>query len=422
MKTVLKNRSVMIIGIAESVSGLGNWITVMAVFALVIFRNNGSTAQSSGLFMAFLLPLLFASPLAGKLVDRFDRKKLMIASELLSACTITALIFAESMWLIYVLLAVQSTFASVMQPARQAAIPNLVRREDLTKVNALLQQLASVIKIMGPMLAGLLLVVMEPQMTLIIDVVTFVLSALILGLLPALPAQAAVDQAEEDGTEKSAAGEETVPDLLRRVPALLAVFVMIFLGVMVIMSFDVLSAIYVRDVLEADESFMGLIIGLIGLGAVISTALLMLRQEETSAGQAWRDILVALTLLGLIPAALAIAPMIPGMVARRAFVIVMMLIGGLGNGMTLVQVSTLLQLLSPEYLLGRVSGAFQMTLVGGQVITLFVLPFIVPGLLQAASFFGLAAGMIFILALAGTMMSGTVAQHAPLVEEAASAT
>ncbi len=393
MKQILENRSVVIIGIAESVSGLGNWITAMAIIALVIFRGGGSTAQSSGIFLAFFIPMLVVSPLAGQLVDRFDRKKLMIASELLSAGAITGLIFARQLWLIYGLLALQAIFGTVMQPARLAALPSLVDRDDLTRVNAFLQQLAAVIKVMGPMLAGLLLAVMPPQMTMVLDVVSFILSALILTRLPALLPEAEPDREGEEAAPPS----EKLLAVMRRIPLLILLFVVMFFGIMIIMSLDILFPIYVRDILLVGESLMGLLIGLIGLGSVGATVLLLARKGEATVWQSWRDVVLAMVFLGLLQIAFAAAAYLTDVSLRRWVVLTGSLIGGLGNGLLLVQVGTLMQLLSPESLLGRIGGVFQAVMVGGQLLTTLALPLLVPGLLPIGTFFIIASGLYVLL-------------------------
>lgn len=393
MKQILESRSVVIIGIAESVSGLGNWITTMAIVALVIFQGGGSTAQSSGIFLAFFIPMLVVSPLAGQLADRFDRKKLMIASELLSAGAIIGLIFARQLWLIYGLLALQSVFGAVMHPARLAALPSLVDRDDLTRVNAFLQQLAAVIKVMGPMLAGLLLAVISPQMTMVLDVVSFILSALILTRLPALLPEAASDRVDEEVAPPS----EKLLDVLRRVPLLVLLFVAMFFGIMIIMSLDILFSIYVRDILLAGESMLGLMVGLIGLGSVGATTLLLARKGEATVWQAWRDVILAMVLLSQLPIAFAAATYLNDVSLRRWVVLAATLIGGVGNGLVLVQVGTLMQLLSPENLLGRIGGIYQAVAVSGQLLTTLALPLLVPGLLPIGTFFIIASGLYLLL-------------------------
>ncbi|NMC46648.1 MAG: MFS transporter, partial [Chloroflexi bacterium] len=183
----MKNRTIITLGIAESVSAIGDWITMMAIFALLVFRGDGGVAQSSGIFLAGLLPTLPASLAAGWLCDRYDRKYLMIGSLIISGLIVSGLIFTENLILIYALLALQAVSVSLMTPARASILPDILPKEELTRANAFLQQLSSLVKIGAPVLAGGILAVMSPHQAIILDVATFFLAAILLTRLPKLP-------------------------------------------------------------------------------------------------------------------------------------------------------------------------------------------------------------------------------------------
>jgi MFS family permease len=398
VRKVLGNRSLVIIGIAESVSGIGSWITMMAVFALIVFRGDGSIAQSSGIFLAVLLPMLLLSPLAGWLADRVDRKWLMIGGELVSGLVVSGLIFVERMPLIYGLLALQAACTSIMMPARQASVPMLVEPEQLTQANALLQQLASIIKIVAPMLAGLVLSVLDPHQAIILDVISFGLAALILSMLPALPAGHA---AQSSGDPNPAPKQQGAAwRVLRRSRGLWLLFSLTFLSILVIMGFDVFASVLTRDVLKGDESFFGLMIGVIGLGSVIGTAILMLRKTQRNP---WHDVMIGLVLLAWLPAAIAVISGLDSVGLARGIMLGSCLLGGIGSGLIIVQVATLLQLLAPATVLGQIGGLFQSTLIAGQLIALAVVPQFVPALISMTLYFSLATVLLLLLTL-GTLL------------------
>jgi MFS family permease len=393
---ILHNRSLVTIGLAETVSNIGNWITMMAVFAMVVFRGDGSVAESSGIFLAGLLPTLLFSPVAGWLLDRFDRKWLMVGSELLSGLIISGLIFVSRLELVYALLALQAISTSLMTPARQAIVPDLVQREDLTRANAFFQQLAGLIKIGAPMLAGLILTFMNPHTAIILDVISFGLSALILSRLPALPphpvSMPAVSQPSAQGKNQPSEG---VFSVLNSSAALRLLFLTIFLGITVIIGFDVLSSIFIRDILQGNEQLYGVLIGLVGLGTLASAALLMLRRE---AGSPWKDMIGGILLLTCVPGAMALAAWLPDPRVGRILVISGALLGGIGNGFVTVQAGTLLQLYSPASVLGRMGGVFQSTAVAGQLIGIVITPLLVPGVLSMGLFFAISSLALLILA------------------------
>ncbi len=399
MIALLRNRALLIVGLAESVSGVGNWVTGLAVYALVIFRGGGGPGQASAILLAGLLPGLLFSPVAGWLCDRYDRRALMIASELLAGLAVVGLIFARRPVLIYGLLAVQAALGAVLMPARQAAVPQLVGRQELTRANALLQQLAGMVKIGGPFLAGLLLAVLEPHQAMVFDVLSFLLSAFILSRLPALPPAGARAQRKPGQVES---GGASLVHALRGLPALAFLFVAIFLAMTLIMSYDVLGAVYVRDVLQGDESAFGLQVGMIGCGMVLATLALLVRKGLS---EPLRDVALGLLLCGCIPASLALGAAVPTALARW-LVPASCLVGGLGNGILLVQVSTILQSQSPPRLLGRLGGALQSTMMAGQLVAVLGVPFLVPGLLPLGGFFALAG-----LAMAGLALGTAIVRR-----------
>ncbi len=387
---IVKNRSILTIGIAESVSGIGDWITMMAVFALLVFRGGGGVYQSSGVFLCGLIPTLVFSPLAGLLCDKFDRKKLMITSQILSGIVISGLIFVDNLVFIYILLALQAVSMSIMTPARQSAVPSLVKPEELTAANAFLQQLSSLVKIFSPMLAGLILSLVSPHQAIIIDVVSFALSALLLTRLhPLLPSgkKEVTSGASSRVTLKERASSyfknNSFSKVLRNSVSLKLLFISAFFSIFVIVGFDVLAAVFFRDVLQENESFYGLAIGLVGIGSLLSTLYLMSKRKSS---HAWKEAGVGIILLSIIPLALSIISTPSSLLIARIVTLSACFIGGIGNGLLHVQISTLLQSFTPTDLLGEASGLLQSTMVLGQLIGTILTPLLVPGLFSTGIF------------------------------------
>lgn len=390
--SIMKNRSLLTIGVAESVSNIGNWVTMMAVFTMVVFKGEGGVLQSSGIFLAGLLPVLLFSPVAGWLSDRFDRKWLMIASEVLAGVTISGLIFVTRLEWIYALIALQALFTSWMQPARQAVIPSIVSGEDLPRANAFLQQLNGIIKIFAPVVAGFVLTLMNPHQAILLDVISFAFSALILSRLPAMrPTGHAV---RRDDTPVPAQASGSVLNIVGRLPQLKLLFASMFLAITVIVGFDILSSIFTRDVLSGNEKTFGFMISLVGVGTLIATVWIVLRKNSNS----WHDLILGVALLSLIPFSLAQAASSPGTSLALALTMAGCLVGGLGNGMVVVQSATLMQILTPPAYLGRMGGIFQSTAVAGQLAGMLLTPLLVPNILSLGHYFVLSGLLLALLA------------------------
>jgi MFS family permease len=403
---IARQPALLTIGTAESISGIGDWITLMAVYANLVFRGGGGVAQSSGILLAGLLPMLLASPGAGWLCDRFNRKHLMIASLLASGLVVSGLIFTTRLELVYLLLALQAVSVSLFGPARLAATPSLVAPDDLPSANAFLQQLSSIIKISAPVLAGLVLTVLTPNQAIILDVFSFGLAALVLTRLPDLPPATR----EKSGSSLPVAVRTPAWRYLLNSAGLRLLFSTVFVSILIIIAFDVLAALFVRDYVERGEQFFGLSIGLVGIGTLVSSLYLMARSKKSSP---WVDISLGIFLLTVIPLAICIGVFAGSPLLSSILMLVSCFIGGVGNGFLHIQVNSLLQTLSPRELLGRVSGLHQSTAVAGQLIGIVLTPILVPEVISLGGYFAVAGVVMLILATVVLLRSHSLSETGP---------
>jgi MFS family permease len=385
---VLRNRSLVLLGVAEIVNGLGSWVTSMALYAILIFQQHGSLGQSTAIFLAGLGPTLVLSPMAGWLADRFDRRPLMIASRLLQGAVVAGLIFADRLPFIYALLVLNGVFGTVMTPAKETALPDLVAPEDLPRANAFMQQTTGLVKIVAPALAAGLLTLIAPHTAMVIDVVSYLFSAAILTRLPALPPRGAGhNNADGAAAPRSHALLATVRQVLRQAPGLALLLPINLLMNLVLMAFDVSIAVYVRDVLETGIAFTGIIGGMIGTGTILGSGAFFLLKRNRSP---WRDLLVGFLLLTALPGMLAAGGLWFSPAAARITVAIACFLGGLGIGVVNVQAATLLQRLAPRAWLGRLGGLIQSLMLIGQLAGIFLTPLLVPGVVSFGVYFGIA--------------------------------
>lgn len=123
---------------AMLVSSLGDWIGFVAVTDLAR-RLGGARAgyAITGVMLARLLPSVVFGPLAGVFVDRFDRKKLMVIADISRGVGYATMPLLGSLWGIYVLSFGLECMSLLWTPARDASIPNLVSRRQLTNANSI---------------------------------------------------------------------------------------------------------------------------------------------------------------------------------------------------------------------------------------------------------------------------------------------
>src|SRR5690606_29361499 len=125
--------------LAYVASQLGDWFNLIASASLIADLTTTGTAISY-LFLARFLPLFFFSPFAGVLADRFDRRHIIVATDLLRALVVLGFLLIRDpshVWLFYVLTISQFALSSIFTPARTAILANIVKPEELVPANAL---------------------------------------------------------------------------------------------------------------------------------------------------------------------------------------------------------------------------------------------------------------------------------------------
>jgi MFS family permease len=171
----------------QTISNLGASVTAFAL-PLLVYKLTGS-ALNLGLTLALgMLPNLILGLFIGAWVDRVDRKRLMIVVDILQLLLIgsiplVALFGAIPIWWVYVVVFAMGLLTVFFQAAEFAAIPSLVPNNDLVTANGRIQASYSAAMVVGPLLAGLLVAVIPVEDLLLIDAVTFGVSAVLLGLI-----------------------------------------------------------------------------------------------------------------------------------------------------------------------------------------------------------------------------------------------
>src|SRR5689334_11819791 len=161
------------------VSNLGDWFNVLAS-ATIITQLTGAGTALSYLFLARLLPFFIMSPIAGVFADRYERRAIMIATDILRAVTVLCILFVRQpnqIWLLYVLTVLQCVLSSLYTPAHSALLSNIVEPEDLVTANALDGFTWSTMLAMGTLLGGIAAGLFGTTAAFIIDAASFLLSA-----------------------------------------------------------------------------------------------------------------------------------------------------------------------------------------------------------------------------------------------------
>jgi DHA3 family macrolide efflux protein-like MFS transporter len=174
----------LIIWLGQVVSLVGSGLTSFAL-GVWVFERIGSATQFALIGLAAVLPRVVLSPLAGTVVDRWDRRRVMIVSDAgagLSTLVVALLLLVArlDLWHIYLLASVSAAFGTLQWPAFAATTTLLVSKENLGRANGMVQFGQAASEILAPALAGVLMGVIRLEGVILIDGATFVFAVMTL--------------------------------------------------------------------------------------------------------------------------------------------------------------------------------------------------------------------------------------------------
>lgn len=173
-------RTFFVIWLGQLITLLGSGLTGFAM-GVWVYQRTGSATQLTLISFFTMLPMVIFSPVAGALVDRWDRRWALIVSEAGAALTPLLLIFLVlsdrfTIWPIYVIVGISSVFRAFQFPAFSAATTLLVPKEQLTRASGMAQIAQGIGQLLAPVLAGVLLSATSLWVVFLVDAITFVLS------------------------------------------------------------------------------------------------------------------------------------------------------------------------------------------------------------------------------------------------------
>ncbi len=325
--------------LSRSISFIGDSLGGVALLLYVAGTEGSGSAVALLLLVGDFTPTLL-SPFSGALSDRLDRRRLMIASELMQGATIaTIALVAMPLVAILALVALRTIMAGIFQPASRSAVTSLVPGDRLEHANAALGFGTHGFDLIGPLVGAALLPLVGIRGMLVADSLTFVVSAMLLSRLPSLPA-VPLDAGSRLSFLRDA--QEGLRALWRIRP--LRVLTIGFCAAVAFTGADDVSLVFLaQDALGGGEAASSLLYAGAGTGLLIGFA--------TIAGVGGRVSLVTMALAGFAVSCsgnllTGIAWSIPAAFAFQA-------VRGLGISMVEVGVNTIVQRVVPPDMQGR---------------------------------------------------------------------
>lgn len=332
---------------SQLISLMGDWLSLVAI-SLLALSDDGGVIALALVLAAHTLPTAVMAPVVGALCDRFDRIRLIIASNVIQlglTLGMVLAVIAGSLLAVQVLLVLRTAAAAVIMPAENAALPHLVEPDELVRANAITAATWSLAFALGMALGGLL-ALLGPELALLIDASTFAVAALLVRPLPRIVAErddhGGLGHAlRTAGRDMRAAARHALADRELR-GAVLAKTPIAFAGG---------GAWVLLNVRAADPAFiaagsvaLGLLHALRGVGTGVGPMLVASRLEEGRRDGAARTLAA-----GVMFAAVAVF----AAVAWWPISLAAAFLWGCGAGMNWVVSTAGIQRVAPDALLGR---------------------------------------------------------------------
>jgi MFS family permease len=349
----LRHRNFRLFFAGQSISLIGTWMTRVATSWLV-YRLTGSALLLGTVGFAGQIPTFLLAPFAGVCVDRLDRRKLLVWTQVLAALqslALAALTLAKVITIheIIGLSIFQGLINAFDMPGRQAFLVQMVEdKQDLGNAIALNSSMVNMARLIGPALAGFLIAAAGEGYCFTIDGISYlaVIASLLLMRVNIAPAKRAVtsmlEQLKEGWTYVSG---------FSPIRTILLLFALISL---MGMPFMVLMPIFASKVLHGGPHTLGFLLGASGVGALISAVSLALR----------RTVRGLTTMIQISAALFGVALICFGLSRILPLSMFLMLIVGFGMMQGLAASNTVIQTLVPEDKRGRVMSYYTMAFVG----------------------------------------------------------
>ncbi|MEO8208015.1 MAG: MFS transporter [Chloroflexota bacterium] len=363
-RTIAGNRNLVRLFAGEFVSNIGDWLYLVALL-VVVYRESSDPFLLGLIGGARVLPYVFLSVPAGIIVDRYDRRMILIVTDIIRGLAMVGLAantFLGGPVLLTVALAIFATmFAVFFRPTMGAYLPSLVRDEaELGPANSIFSTLSEVTFVIGPAIAGLIIAVTDLGWAFVINAVSFLAPVFLLWSMPAnhpRSAKPSVGQPDtQEVTDEADPSEERTPTQTAAAPSVRAILRPVAgLALLDVVSgflwggLSVALVIFAVDHLHAGEDATGFLWAATGVGGVLGAV--------ASSSVVLRPNLGPVMLAGAV--ILGGGFIVLGLVDTLPFALVAMAVVAAGALLAEIVSTTVLQRIVPDAIRGRTLGTLQ---------------------------------------------------------------
>ena len=260
-----KNPILLLSGIG--VSYLGSWIYLIAI-NLSVLHMTGSAAAVAGLYIIRPIAVLITNTWSGSVIDRVNKRKLMIIVDIARGVLVFLIPFISSLWTIYGLLLLINIIGAFFGPASSVYITKLIPTEKRQRFNSLMSMMSSGAFLLGPAISGVLIMSVGTDLCIIINAITFMICAFFIYLLPN------VDENTEKGREPIH-WNTLVKDWLivrqfaKSATFFITIYLLFQLAMLIGFALDSQEVTFIKQTLELSDRDYGLIVSITGVGSLL---------------------------------------------------------------------------------------------------------------------------------------------------------
>jgi MFS family permease len=274
MKGLRNNKGFITLMVAQAISNIGDWLSIVAIITLVGLKWNASPIEVSFIILCLAVPMALLGPVAGTIADRFSRKQLMVLSDIVRAGLFVLLALANTLWMVYICLFTIGLFSAVFNPAKNGKLKELVPNDEIKSAMSITTMIDSATKIFGPILSGILVSAAGTTPVFYINSVSFIISAILIFLLPKV-----VEQIKEEKVKDKAKSSyktefmEGVTFIKSKTQILVG---MLFLGfsLLILQLSDSQIIVLIRELKHASPGLFGYLVTGSGVGMFFSSLIL----------------------------------------------------------------------------------------------------------------------------------------------------
>ncbi|TYS12996.1 MFS transporter [Rossellomorea vietnamensis] len=276
-----KNPTILLI--AVGISNIGAWIYLIALNLTVLQLTEGSALAVAGLYIIKPIATLFTNTWSGSVIDRLNKRTIMIFLDLVRALLIGILPFFSSLWMIYLIVFVLGMAGSIFTPTSMSYITQLLIPEQRKKFNAIRSLISSGSFLLGPAVAGLLFAIGSPSSAIYINAIAMFISGLLTFMLPNLEDKKLKEEHLNKISIKLMKEDWGIVKSFSKKNIYIMLVYMSFIGLMVMATaLDSLEAAFSTEVLGLTEKSYGFLVSIAGGGIVAGSLILVLFSSRIS--------------------------------------------------------------------------------------------------------------------------------------------